>query len=117
MTEKKASFGRLFLAFTGENALKGVTATVINPSPEPRKPKLLDQVREAIRLKHYSLRTEKTYLEWIKRFILFHGKRHVLRALSDGGLYVGYSANFRLRLVQHHEGTAIPTCSTSRAWE
>lgn len=49
---------------------------MITPSPEPRKPKLLDQVREAIRLKHYSLRTEKTYLDWIKRFILFHGKRH-----------------------------------------
>jgi hypothetical protein len=76
MTEKKASFGRLFLVFTGENALKGVTDTVITPSPEPRKPKLLDRVREAIRLKHYSLRTEKTYLDWIRRFILFHGKRH-----------------------------------------
>jgi integron integrase len=49
---------------------------VITPAPEPRKPKLLDQVREAIRLKHYSNRTEKTYVDWIKRFILFHGKRH-----------------------------------------
>jgi integron integrase len=46
------------------------------PSPELRKPKLLDRVREAVRLKHYSLRTEKTYSEWIRRFILFHGKRH-----------------------------------------
>jgi len=33
-------------------------------------------VREAIRLRHYSLRTEDSYLHWIKRFILFHGKRH-----------------------------------------
>ena len=41
-----------------------------------RGPKLLDQVREAIRVRHYSLRTEKTYVGWIKRFILFHGKRH-----------------------------------------
>jgi integron integrase len=40
----------------------------------PRK--LLDQVRDAIRLKHYSLRTEDTYVEWIKRYILFHHKRH-----------------------------------------
>jgi integrase len=46
------------------------------PAPDPRKPKLLDRVREVIRLKHYSLRTEKTYLDWIKRFIIFHGKRH-----------------------------------------
>jgi integron integrase len=39
-------------------------------------PKLLDQVRDRIRVKHYSLRTEKQYVQWIKRFILFHGKRH-----------------------------------------
>ena len=39
-------------------------------------PKLLDQVRERIRVKHYSLRTEDAYLHWIRRFILFHGKRH-----------------------------------------
>src|SRR6266498_1470472 len=38
--------------------------------------KILDQVSEAIRLKHYSYRTEQTYKEWIKRYILFHNKRH-----------------------------------------
>ena len=38
--------------------------------------KILDQVSDAIRLKHYSYRTEQTYKEWIKRFILFHKKRH-----------------------------------------
>ncbi len=42
------------------------------------KPRLLDQVRDAIRLRHYSLRTEETYTQWIKRFVLFHGKRHPL---------------------------------------
>ena len=41
-----------------------------------RKPKLLDQVRAAIRVRHYSLRTEDTYVHWIKRFIFFHNKRH-----------------------------------------
>jgi integron integrase len=40
------------------------------------KRKLLDRVREAIRFKHYSLRTEQAYVDWIKRFILFHRKRH-----------------------------------------
>jgi integron integrase len=40
------------------------------------KPKLLDQVRDAIRTRHYSYRTEEAYVGWIKRFILFHGKRH-----------------------------------------
>lgn len=39
-------------------------------------PKLLDQVRGKIRLKHYSLRTEQTYVDWIKRFILHFDKRH-----------------------------------------
>ena len=43
-----------------------------------RPPRLLDQVREAIRLRHYSLRTERAYTGWIKRFILFHDKRHPL---------------------------------------
>ena len=39
-------------------------------------PRLLDQVRDALRVRHYSLRTESSYLQWIKRFILFHKKRH-----------------------------------------
>lgn len=42
----------------------------------PKASKLLDQVRLRMRVKHYSLRTEQSYLHWIKRFILFHGKRH-----------------------------------------
>ena len=40
------------------------------------KPKLLDPVRAKIRLKHYSIRTEQAYVDWIRRYILFHGKRH-----------------------------------------
>lgn len=42
--------------------------------PQPRK--LLDQVRDKIRFKHFSLSTEKTYVSWIRQFILFHDKRH-----------------------------------------
>src|SRR3990172_2384873 len=38
--------------------------------------RLLDQVRDKIRAKHYSIRTEEAYLHWVKRFILFHRKRH-----------------------------------------
>ena len=41
-------------------------------------PRLLDQVREATRRMHYSIRTEDAYVQWTKRFILFHGKRHPL---------------------------------------
>ena len=40
------------------------------------QPRLLDQVRDVIRFKHYSIRTEQSYISWIKRFILFHQKRH-----------------------------------------
>lgn len=40
------------------------------------KPRLLDQVRNKIRLKHYSIRTEQAYAAWIRQYILFHNKRH-----------------------------------------
>ncbi|BAM00921.1 MULTISPECIES: integron integrase [Caldilinea] len=45
-------------------------------SPKPTGKKLLDVVRDTIRRKHYSIRTEEAYVNWIRRFILFHGKRH-----------------------------------------
>ena len=45
-------------------------------TPPVPAPKLLDQVRDRIRVKHYSIRTETQYVQWIRRFILFHGKRH-----------------------------------------
>ncbi len=44
--------------------------------PQPAPKKLLDQVRDTLRLKHYSIRTEQAYVGWITRFILFHHKRH-----------------------------------------
>ena len=43
---------------------------------DPPKPRLLDRVREAIRARHYSRRTEKAYVAWIRRYIFFHAKRH-----------------------------------------
>ncbi len=42
----------------------------------PPPVRLLDQVRDRIRFRHYSIRTEQAYLDWIRRFIRFHGKRH-----------------------------------------
>ena len=39
-------------------------------------PKLLDQVKAELRIRHYSLRTEKSYLQWIRKYIYFHGKKH-----------------------------------------
>ncbi len=44
--------------------------------PEGSRPKLLDQVRHRIRMRHYSRRTEATYVHWIRRFIVFHHKNH-----------------------------------------
>lgn len=45
---------------------------------QQRPKKLLDQVRDVIQLKHYSYRTEETYVQWIRRYILFHNKRHLI---------------------------------------
>lgn len=58
-------------------ALDARPAMVREPSPPERpKPRLLDRVREAIRARHYSRRTEKSYVAWVRRYVLFHGKRH-----------------------------------------
>jgi len=46
---------------------------MMDGAPQPR---LLDQLRDRIRLKHYSIRTEEVYVDWVKRFIWFHDKRH-----------------------------------------
>ncbi len=46
--------------------------TITAPSP----PRLLDLVRQALRVRHYSARTEKAYVRWICRFVVYHGKRH-----------------------------------------
>jgi integron integrase len=45
-------------------------------SAATQPPKLLEQVRDKLRLNHYSIRTEQSYVDWIKRYILFHDKRH-----------------------------------------
>ena len=45
-------------------------------APSPKPPRLLEQLRDVIRRRHYSMRTEETYVHWVKRFIYFSGKRH-----------------------------------------
>ena len=45
-------------------------------SAQNAKPKLMDQLKEALRARHYSRRTEKTYCSWVRRFIFFHNVRH-----------------------------------------
>ena len=56
--------------------MEAVSLTVRETPPAVPRPRLLDRVRAAVRARHYSRRTEKTYVEWIRRYILFHGKRH-----------------------------------------
>ena len=51
----------------------GLPLEVLVPNPKLR---FLDQCRQAIRYKHFSRRTEEAYVHWVRRFILFHGKRH-----------------------------------------
>ncbi|MBU1424410.1 MAG: integron integrase [Gammaproteobacteria bacterium] len=53
-----------------------VTPNIPDKSTTTNPPKLLDLVRDKLRVKHYSIRTEQTYTGWIKRYIYFHGKRH-----------------------------------------
>jgi integrase len=55
---------------------RDVLAIPVGELPLPRPPRLLDQVRQVLRVQHYAQRTEECYVDWIKRFILFHGRRH-----------------------------------------
>src|SRR5829696_3467814 len=50
--------------------------TAFQVAEGPRSPKLLDVFRDTLRVKHYSARTEDTYVAWVRNFILFHDKRH-----------------------------------------
>ncbi|HEX4332899.1 MAG TPA: integron integrase [Usitatibacter sp.] len=79
-------------------------------APSPAAPRLFDQVRNAIRVRHYSVRTERTYCHWIRRYILFHGKRHprdlgdahvsaFLSALATKGQVAGATQNQALAAV------------------
>lgn len=56
------------------DGLTAMTGTRLSESGPP--PRLLDRVRTAVRLRHYSRRTEKAYVDWIRRYILFHQKKH-----------------------------------------
>jgi hypothetical protein len=70
-----------------------------DPSPpieEASRPRLLDRVRDACRVRHYSLRTEDAYVDWIRRFILFHRKRHPLEmGAAEINLFLRLSQRYR----------------------
>ena len=68
------------LSYTPSSREAFAAARVVREAGPPVAPKrrLLDRVRDAIRARHYSRRTEKAYVAWIRRYIVFHGKRHPL---------------------------------------
>jgi hypothetical protein len=49
---------------------------VATPTPTPTRPKLLTLLRQALRVHHYSRRTEEAYVGWVRRYVRFHGLRH-----------------------------------------
>lgn len=68
----------------------------LNSSSTALGKKLLDQLRDAIRAKHYSYRTEQTYIDWCKRYILFHNKRHPAEmGIGEIQAYITYLATNR----------------------
>ena len=60
----------------GDPAKSEAMPDLLNGKSATGKPRLLDEVRSVLRFKHYSLRTEEAYTDWIKRFIRHHGLRH-----------------------------------------
>jgi uracil-DNA glycosylase len=66
-------------------------------------PKLLERVRETLRTKHYSYRTEQAYVDWIKRFIIFHNKRHPRdMGAEEVQAFITYLANDRRMAASTH---------------
>jgi integrase len=81
--------------------------------------KLLDQVRDIIRLKHYSYRTEETYVQWIVRYILFHNKPHpkdmgvhrlMLQLLYGSGLRLRECMELRIKDIDFAQSQMVIRC-------
>ena len=68
--------------------------------PGPPKPRLLDRLREAARTRRYSRRTEKAYVAWVRRSIVFHGRRHPLE--------MGEPEVRNLGSIRRHRGSIHP---------
>ena len=71
-TNTHRPISRTLVVIDGGSNFKAAVQT----QPAIQKPKLLEQVRQAIRTRHYSYRTQKAYVHWIRRYIFFHNKRH-----------------------------------------
>ncbi|SDQ76845.1 phage integrase N-terminal SAM-like domain-containing protein [Pseudoxanthomonas sp. CF125] len=78
-------------------------AVISKPGFTPPRPRLFDEVRRRLRVKHYSLRTEQAYLYWIRRYIQNNGRRHP-REL--GGKEIEH---FLSDLAQRHRVAPVPS--------
>jgi integron integrase len=79
-----AARSHISVSYPAASARTGPALMVRESGPaEAPRPKLLDRVRQAVRARHYSHRTEKAYIHWIKRYIFFHGKRHPAEMGAD----------------------------------
>jgi len=89
---------------TARSALELLYGTVLGIDlgelPRPRPPRLLDQMSQVLRVRHYSPRTEACYLHWVRQFILFHGKRHP-RELGAAGVRITAGRSSPLRCCWH----------------
>ncbi len=83
---------------------------------ETAEPKFLDQIRVILRTRHYSLRTEEAYLGWIRRFILFHGKRHPQEmGEAEVAAFLNHLANERM-VAAATQNQALMRCFSSTRW-
>lgn len=72
---KAAASRRNFASSAPEERIAAESGEQETPTPPPPR-RLLDQIRDATRVRHYSIRTEAAYVDWARRFVLFHAKRH-----------------------------------------
>ncbi|TCT18894.1 phage integrase N-terminal SAM-like domain-containing protein [Thiobaca trueperi] len=97
----------------------GLTPVLDGVSVTEQKPRLLDQVRDRLRVKQYALRTEQAYIDWIKRFILFHGKRHpkTMGAPEVEAFLTHLAVDRKVSAATQNQDLAALLFSIKRSWE
>lgn len=90
----------------------GVLGSDLGELPQPRPPRVLDQLRHVLRVRHYSRRTENCYANWTRRFILFHQKRHprTMGPAEVEQFLTHLAVDQRVSVECHPAGTAFPPC-------